>query len=61
MLAIDGMKMSSMGILINFSNQNISEIPNLYDPNENMSSVSQTKCENMFSYLEVGSYIFTFS
>ena len=48
--------MSLMGF-IGFSNQYIS---NLYNPNENLSLVSQKKCDNVFSDPGVRSYILTF-
>ena len=60
MLAIDGTKISLTSIFLDFSNQNISNISNLYNPNENLSLASQTKCDNMFSDQIFGSYIFTF-
>ena len=52
--------MSSTGIFLDFPNQYISNISNLYNTNENMSLASQTKCDNLFSDLGVRSYIFTF-
>ena len=50
MLAFDVTKMSSMGLFLDFPNQIIPNISNLYNPNENLSLESQTKCDNMFSY-----------
>ena len=47
-------------VFLDFLNQNISNISNIYNPNVNPSLESQKKCDNMFSYPLVGSYIFTF-
>ena len=52
-------KISSTVISPDFSNQNISNISNIYNPNKNPSLASQTKCDIMFSDPGVGSYIFT--
>ena len=48
MLAKDGTKMLSTSF-INFLNQYISNISDIYNPNVNMSIASQTKCDSMFS------------
>ena len=57
MLAINGTKISSTGF-INILNQYISNISNLYNPEENLRLASQTKCDIMFSYLK-SDYIFS--
>ena len=44
--------MSSTGF-IDFSNDDTSNIPNLSNPNVNLSLASQTKCDDMFSDLEL--------
>ena len=47
MLAVNETKIYSTGF-INFLNQQISNISNIYNPNEKMGLVSQIKCDNMF-------------
>ena len=42
------------GYFLDFSNKYISNISNIYNPNENMSIESQIKCDNMFTDPEVG-------
>ena len=48
MLIIDGTKMASM-IFLNFLNQYISNLSNIYNPSVNISLASQMKCDKMFS------------
>ena len=50
-LPIDGTKTLSTGFIY-FSNHDTSNIPNISNPNVNLSLAYQTKCDNMFSYPE---------
>ena len=48
-LAIDRTDISMLDF-VDFLNEYMSNISNIYNPNVTLSSVSQTKCDNMFSY-----------